>query len=82
MIRKETNVLLKICSITGQILFDSEPLEVEPVEETNPDSPYSALKLPMGDDAQGDAGAQHPSGCSPQTRLALRAPPGELGDAF
>lgn len=64
-------MLLKIRSIAGQILFDSEPLEAEPVEETNPDSPYSALKLPMGDDAQGDAGAQHPSGCSAQPRPTL-----------
>ena len=38
---KSTNVPLKICSIAGQILFDSEPLEAEPVEEINPESPYS-----------------------------------------
>lgn len=42
----------------------------------------SALKLSAGVDAQGDTGAQHPSGCSPQACPDLRAPPGELGDAF
>lgn len=73
----------KICSIGGQILFESEPLEAEPVEEINPESlssASSALSQPAGG-CPGDVGA-YPSGYTPLECPDLRAPPGGLGEAF